>query len=168
MTECSSVFANNLKSLLKQKNKSRSELAVSCRVTGSAVNKWLNGLSIPDHKKIDSICGFLGISPAELFMDKLSRQELLQQELKKALTDIVKDVFIESLNGLGGYITLLNRLKFLLEKDDAYSLILGKLDDKATDENISKIIKSTRSSFGKDEAIAKIFNQVFFNSSDSE
>jgi transcriptional regulator with XRE-family HTH domain len=54
-----SIFANNLKRLLEDKDMTAAELARRMKISKSAVSDWLKGKSLPRTDKVDMICEIL-------------------------------------------------------------------------------------------------------------
>ena len=65
-------FGENLKRLLKEKEKTQLSLAKYLDVSPSSVNLWIKGKTLPLLTNVDKICKFLNVSRSELLKDPIT------------------------------------------------------------------------------------------------
>ena len=68
MNKSNLLFAKNLNDLMRKKDVTQTELAKFTKVSQSSVNRWTTG-SMPTPDKVDLICLFFGVTPADLLLD---------------------------------------------------------------------------------------------------
>jgi transcriptional regulator with XRE-family HTH domain len=74
-----SIIANNLVRLLKDKNRTQLELAEYLGVTQATISNWCNGIKMPRMDKIDLICEFFNIKRSDL-MDNSPDVKVVEKE----------------------------------------------------------------------------------------
>ena len=62
-----SIFSNNLRKILKQKNILQKQFALSIGVSKSTVSYWITGRQLPEGPTINKIMLLLSISSDDLF-----------------------------------------------------------------------------------------------------
>ena len=75
------IFGNNLRNLLKARNKKQADLAKFTGATTATVSYWCNGEAMPRAKMIDKICLFLHCSVEDLTTDHSKPVEYAPQDI---------------------------------------------------------------------------------------
>ena len=69
------MFAENLKTLRKQKGFTQEELAIRLHVVRQTVSKWEKGLSVPDAELLIELSNILEVSVSDLLGSKITDEE---------------------------------------------------------------------------------------------
>ena len=69
------MFAENLKTLRKQKGFTQEELAIRLNVVRQTISKWEKGLSVPDAELLIRLSEIFEVSVSELLGSKIENEE---------------------------------------------------------------------------------------------
>ena len=80
------LFGLNLRTLRNRTSKSQLEIGVEVGVSASSVNRWEQGLSLPDSEKIELLSEYFGVNFSYFFvLDNEDRMRQGKIHLKQAI-----------------------------------------------------------------------------------
>lgn len=87
-TNAREVFIQNLKKVMKERNKTQKQISTDLGIPLSTVSSWVNGQSYPRIDKMQSLADYLNVSMKTLTdkIDELSDEEIFSKNLKKYMT----------------------------------------------------------------------------------
>ena len=75
------VFAENLRRLLDEKQKTQRALAKFVPTTEATVSRWVNAEAMPRNNTMDRVCAFLVCKPEDLLLDNEKTAVLLPEDV---------------------------------------------------------------------------------------
>jgi len=94
------TLGNRIAELRRAKNITQDEMAEKLNVTAQAVSKWENDLSCPDIMLLPKIAQMLSVTVDELLSDQpKKRVELVPEEKRKSIDDLVLRIYVNSKDG---------------------------------------------------------------------
>lgn len=94
------TLGNRIAELRRGKNITQDEMAEKLNVTAQAVSKWENDLSCPDIMLLPKIAQMLSVTVDELLSDQpKKRVELVPEEKRKSIDDLVLRIYVNSKDG---------------------------------------------------------------------
>lgn len=100
MDKQNSIFATNLKDLLRAKKKTQNDLAKHLGINKSAITLWVKGTNMPKANKLNEIATFLGVTTDEL-LDSPAIKNTPEVKRKLTIDDIESgDLQIYFSNGI--------------------------------------------------------------------
>ena len=93
------TIGNRIAKYRKEKGLTQEGLAEKLGVSSQAVSKWENDASCPDISLLPHLCGELGITTDELLTGKNERVQMLPENKRKPLDELVLRVRVNSTDG---------------------------------------------------------------------
>lgn len=94
------TLGNRIAELRRAKNITQDEMAEKLNVTAQAVSKWENDISCPDIMLLPKIAQMLSVTVDELLSDQpKKRVELVPEEKRKSIDDLVLRIYVNSKDG---------------------------------------------------------------------
>ena len=93
------TIGSRISALRRKKNMTQEELAAEMGVSAQAVSKWENDLSCPDISLLPQLAKLLGITTDELLGSESPVTQLLPEEKRKPVDDMILRVFVHSKDG---------------------------------------------------------------------
>ena len=85
-------FGRKFKELRQSRGLTQIELAEQLNISRSNISKYENGVHLPDHDYLDSICEFFGVSKGYLIRDYVTIGDLLDKKLNELDDDYTKNL----------------------------------------------------------------------------
>ena len=82
-----SIFADNLKKYMEQRNVTRRELCAALGFSYYTVSDWVNGKKYPRMDKVEILANYFGIQKSDLIEEKLTEE-------KEKDNDIMADIIV--------------------------------------------------------------------------
>ncbi len=94
------TLGNRIAELRRAKNITQDEMAEKLNVTAQAVSKWENDISCLDIMLLPKIAQMLSVTVDELLSDQpKKRVELVPEEKRKSIDDLVLRIYVNSKDG---------------------------------------------------------------------
>lgn len=93
------TIGSRISALRRKKNMTQEELAAEMGVSAQAVSKWENDLSCPDISLLPQLAKLLGVTTDELLGSEAPVTQLLPEEKRKPIENMILRVFVNSKDG---------------------------------------------------------------------
>ncbi len=93
------TIGSRIAALRRKKNMTQEELAAALGVTPQAVSKWENDLSCPDITLLPQLSKLLGVSVDELLGSVAPETQLLPEESRKPINEMLLRIYVNSKEG---------------------------------------------------------------------
>ena len=93
------TLGEKIANLRKNKKMTQEELAGHLNISGQAISKWENDLSIPDISVLIELSELFNVSLDELLKDKKRETALVDEKLRKPLEEMILKIIVESSEG---------------------------------------------------------------------
>ena len=94
-----STQGDRIRELRERRKMTQEELARHLNISGQAISKWENDLSIPDISVLIELSELFNVSLDELLKDKKRETALVDEKLRKPFEEMILKIIVESSNG---------------------------------------------------------------------